>query len=62
MTGPPPTKEVGRKVPLLRTLTVSFGFDMYLFSMLGKEVAKVPRKGTRRDHSPKRREAFRKLS
>lgn len=61
MDGRPP-KEVGEKAPVPRTLTVSSGFDMRLFSMLGKEAVGVPRKGTRRDHSPKWREAFRKLS
>lgn len=49
-------------MPVLRTLTVLYGFGVRLFSVLGKEVAGVPRKGMRRDHSPKWREAFRKLS
>ena len=53
---------MGEKAPVPRTLAVSFGSDMRLFSMLGKEVVGVPRKRTRRDHSPKWREAFRKLS
>lgn len=55
-------KVVGGEVPVLRTLMVLCGFSMCLFSMLGKKVAGVPRKGMRRDHSPKWREAFRKLS
>lgn len=40
-------------MPSLRTLTVSSGFGICLFSMLGKEMAGVPRRGTRRDNSPK---------